>query len=355
MAPVTFCRNTRRPVRPYYVSPWQGEKGKVEPPVLVPLRGDFFCLPFGGNAVPWRGETHTAHGETATAPWKHVGAGKRGGVTWLTLSMRTRARRGTVTKRLALVDGHDVVYCMHLLEGFSGKMPLGHHATLALPEAPGAARLAVSRFRFGRTNPALFSDPAAGEYQSLAINARFTDLRRVPDLWKGEPDADCSAFPRRTGFTDLLAVFAGRTPAPAWTTLTVEPRGYLWFSLKDPAILPAAVVWISNRGRHAAPWNGRNVCLGLEDVCAYFADGLAPSVRPNILTKAGVPTAVGLSPRRPLLVPYIQGVVRIPRGFRRVRTATFGAESVTFVSESGRRVTARVHHAFLKTAALPER
>lgn len=47
MAPVTFYRASRRPVQPYYISPWQDERVRVPAPVLRPLRGDFFCLPFG--------------------------------------------------------------------------------------------------------------------------------------------------------------------------------------------------------------------------------------------------------------------------------------------------------------------
>ena len=50
MAPVTFYRKSAEPVQPYYISPWQGEKLKIDEPVLVPLRGDFFCMPFGRRA-----------------------------------------------------------------------------------------------------------------------------------------------------------------------------------------------------------------------------------------------------------------------------------------------------------------
>ena len=34
MAPVTFDRNSPRPIQPYYVSPWQNEKAQDLPPVL---------------------------------------------------------------------------------------------------------------------------------------------------------------------------------------------------------------------------------------------------------------------------------------------------------------------------------
>ena len=64
-------------------------------------------------------------------------------------------------KRLSLVQGHNVVYCQHIIEGFAGKTPLGHHATLAVPEKEGSLRVSVSPFRLGMTNPVLFSDPAS--------------------------------------------------------------------------------------------------------------------------------------------------------------------------------------------------
>ncbi|MGV3723458.1 MAG: hypothetical protein ACO1SX_21390, partial [Actinomycetota bacterium] len=230
---------------------------------------------------------------------------------------------------------------------------LGHHATLAVPEEEGALQVSTSRFRFGMTAPGVFSDPKNREYQSFASGKRFKDLRRVPLAWKEPSTGDASSFPQRQGYTDLLAVFHkpdGDTPA--WTAAVNSKAGYLWFSLKDAAVLPSTVFWMANRGRHGSPWNGRNRCLGLEDVCAYFADGLAPSLQPNELTKAGIPTAVDLSSKRPTVINYIQGAVKIPSGFDRVKSAKFGPNSVTFKSNSGKEVTAPVNHQFLKSGRL---
>ena len=59
MAPVTFFRDSVKPVQPYHISPWQDEKPvKMPAPVLVTLRGDFFCVPFGGNSDAVGGEKH---------------------------------------------------------------------------------------------------------------------------------------------------------------------------------------------------------------------------------------------------------------------------------------------------------
>jgi len=122
--------------------------------------------------------------------------------------------------------------------------------------------------------------------------------------------------------------------------------------LKDPAVLRTTVFWMENHGRHAHPWNGRNNCLGLEDVTGYFADGLAGATRENLLIREGVETALELSADKPTSVNYIQGVVKIPNGFENVKMLEFASGEVTFISTAGQRITAPVRHEFLKTGAL---
>lgn len=355
MAPVSFYRDSEKPVLPYYVSPWQDEKLKLDVPVLVPLRGDFFCMPFGGNTDTVNGEKHPPHGEVAGSTWTFGGIEKNKEVTTLTLTLETKVRPGKVTKRLALIDGQNVVYCQHVIEGFAGKTPLGHHAILAVPEKEGSLRVSVSPFRLGMTNPVQFSNPAQREYQSLQINKSFTDLSRVPVQFKDAPDADCSSFPARLGFADLVAVCsepADKLKGPAWVAAVNQEQDYVWFALKDPKMQPSTVLWIENHGRHESPWNGRNRCLGVEDVCAYFAEGLGASVEPNVLTKAGIPTAIELTRDHPTTLNYIQGVARVPKDFGVVKTIEFTAGQLTLISDSGKKVTVPVKHEFLQTGKL---
>ncbi|MEX1048509.1 MAG: hypothetical protein WED15_03210 [Akkermansiaceae bacterium] len=356
MAPVTFFRDSAKPLQPYYISPWQDEKPVNLPaPVLVTLRGDFFCMPFGGNSGETAGETHPPHGEIVGEAWQLVGQTKSGDVTTLTLGIDTKVRKGRVTKELSLVNGQNVVYSRNTIEGFSGRVPLGHHATLAMPEEEGGVRIATSAFRFGMTCPSLFSDPKQREYQALLPGAKWTDLSKVPVAWKEAPDADLTRLPGRYGHADLVQIVNEpweQTKGPAWTAATFSAAGYLWFSLKDPGLLNSTVLWMENHGRHGHPWNGRNNCLGLEDVTAFFADGLAASTQENVLTKEGVDTAVSLSADKPTAVNYIQGVVKIPHGFENVKTLEFAAGEVTFISTTGKRVTAPVRHEFLKTGEL---
>ncbi len=352
MAPVTFFKDSDKPVQPYHISPWQEEGLKLEPPVLRVLRGDWFCMPFGGNAEPWQSEQpHPPHGEVAGEKWQLAGANRVGGITTLRLQIETKVRPGKVTKELSLIDGQNVVYSRDVVEGFAGPAPLGHHATLAMPGAEGVFRIATSPIKFGMTNPGVFSDPAKREYQSFAIGARITSLKAVPLMFKGAPDADVSRLPARRGYADLLQL-CNQPGEIAWTTATRADEGWVWFALKDPEVLNSTVMWIENRGRHAVPWNGRNNCLGLEDVCAFFADGLVPSAKPNVLTKEGVKTAIELSAEKPTAINYIQGVAKVPAGFEEVSAIEFGPGRAILISPSGVKVTVPVRHEFLKTGKL---
>jgi hypothetical protein len=354
MAPVKFYADTDAPVSPYYVSPWQDEpKTDMPAPVLNSLRGDFFCMPFGGNADMVNGEKHPPHGEIAGARWKVVGVDNSSGATTLKMEIETLVRKGKVIKELSLMKGQNVVYSKHTIQGFAGRVPLGHHATLAMPEKEGAVRLASSRIRFGMTCPGVFSDPRNREYQALLSGVQWTDLAKVPVLAKDAPDADLTSLPGRYGYADLVQIINEPSgDQPAWMTATFPDAGYVWFSLKDSKVLASTVFWMEYHGRHGHPWNGRNNCLGLEDVTSHFADGLAPSIAENALSKQGVPTSLELKADAPTVINYIQGVTRIPEGFDRVQTIEFGKNEITLVSHSGKRVKTPVNYRFVSTGQM---
>ena len=347
MAPVSFAINRKTPIQPYYINPWHGDVKSTGVPVLDPLRGDFFCLPFGGNGTPIDGETHTPHGDTATRKWTLVSTGKEGNTTTLKARMRTKVRKGSVTKTLSLVDGQNVVYCRHDISGMTGKLPLGHHATLAVPEAEGAMLVSTSPFELGMTAPEWDGTPDVGMYPSLARGEAFTTLKKVPLVWDKPAMGDCSAFPVREGFTDLMGIWKKPTATPAWMAAVNTVDRYMWFSMKNAALLPGTMFWIANKGRHPSPWNGRNRCLGLEDVCGNFAFGAAESVRANAISRAGFPTAVALGGKTPVSVPYLQGAVPIPAGFGRVKTVKFAPGEATFIDTKSKRVKVKVDWTFV--------
>ncbi len=352
MAPVTFYRNTAKTVRPYYINTWHDKKLKIDDPVLVPLRGDFFCLPFGDNVEPVDGVQFVGHGEPATGKWTLNDISREGKVSSLIATKRSKLLKGKITKRLQLVDGQNVVYCSHKLEGFDCTTSLGHHATLALPVSPGALLVETSAFELGMTNPTPIDDPASGAYQALEVGKTFDRLDRVPLAWKHQPVGDCSAFPARAGFDDILGIFKKPAATPVWIAATNIQDGYLWFALKDPAVLPGTVFWMANRGNRCVPLMGTNTCLGIEDVCAYFAQGLAESQASNRVNRKGFKTAMKLTPETPTTIRYIQGALKVPAAFGRVRKASFEKGKVVFHGQGGRKAVARVTWSFLADGEL---
>jgi hypothetical protein len=270
------------------------------------------------------------------------------GKTVLTMTMKTRMRPGTVTKKLMLQKGHNAVYCSHTMAGYSGKMNFGHHAILSVPAKPGSLLFSSSPIRFGCTSPSVGGAYAAGEYACLPAKARFRDLAKVPTIWKDKPFSNRTVFPSEDGFTDICAIFPRPGIKIAWNAAAFPDKGFVWFSLRDPKVLTSTVLWMSNLGRHASPWNGRNRCLGIEDVCAYFADGLKNSVKANFLSRQGIKTNVTLFPKKPFEVKCIQGVARIPKGFDRVKTVTVATGSIELRSASGKKVRASVQTDFLE-------
>ena len=352
MAPVVFRNSDGQQITPYYISPWQDEKPVDMPAdVLVPLRGDFFCMPFGGNASEYKGEKHPPHGETATGLWSFVDdETSEPGVSRLTLALETHIRQGRVTKEIFLRERHPVVYQRHTVEGFVGPTPVGHHATLAMPNEKEVFALSTSPFRLGMTNPGVFSDPAQGEYQMLAVGKTFGNIKEIPTLFKDPDVVDCSRLPLQQGFADLFVVVADTDALdgmPAWTAAVNTKEHWVWFSLRDPRRLPMTAFWLENHGRHSFPWNGRNQCLGLEDICGFFADGLAESVDANLLSDQGVATAITSSDATPTDIRSIQGAVSVPAAFDRVEEIGFGDNEITLRSESGHFVTVALNYKFV--------
>jgi hypothetical protein len=191
----------------------------------------------------------------------------------------------------------------------------------------------------GMTCPTLFASPAIAEYQSLAVGASFEELSSVPSIFKGTSDANCSVFPERRGFTDLLQIAVDvEKGKPAWTAAVNTEGSYLWFSLRNPSLLPSTIVWIDNRGRHQPPWSGRNCSLGLEDTCSFFDKGSKASRQPNAFSKAGVKTIHNFEEGSTMCIPYLQGVAPIPPNFSHVRSAVCGEAGITLADSAGREV-----------------
>ncbi len=355
MAPVTFFRQSAK-FSPMAIAPWSLDvKAKYAVNHLSLLRGDFFCMPFGGNAEPYGKEKHQGHGETANSDWKLTDAGKAvadiedGGddtYTYLVAEMRTKTRKAKIEKLIALRDGEEAVYICHEISGMAGPMPYGHHAMLQW-KRQGAGLISVSKFTHGQVFPGMFENPAEGGYQSLKPGATFTSLSKVPMLDGG--NADLSVYPARLGFEDLVMVCSDRKGPFAWSAAVYPDDRMVWFALKDPAKLASTVLWHSNRGRHYYPWNGRHVgVLGIEEVTSYFHCGIEPSVKANPISRKGIPTCRTFKAGETFAVPYVMAAAKIPAGFDHVKSIEPIADDVVeLVSKSGKKVKSRVGWSFV--------
>src|SRR6476469_1566867 len=134
VGPVKFKLDDGRRVAPFSVAPWAQEpaiqRDRKVPDIIKVLRGDFFCMPFGGNSTPFGRERHPVHGEAANARWKLESLD----TTELHLSLRMKIRKGRIDKTIALRAGQRAIYSRHVISRARGPMNLGHHAMLKFPD-----------------------------------------------------------------------------------------------------------------------------------------------------------------------------------------------------------------------------
>lgn len=312
---------------PYALAPWLPAEFPDQPVLLSVLRGDFFCLPFGGQ------ENGPPHGDPANGEWTLE---KSSSARDLRMSISTRDSGAQVEKRLSIRAGQHGVFIEHRVAGLEGEFNYGTHPILDLSGLPeGAARVTVSPFRWASVFPGLFSNPEAGEQQCLKGGARFTDLREVPLANGGI--TDLTRYPARPGNDDLvMMVSEPSTPAQPFAWSAVAMGQNVWFSLKDPADFPSTMFWLSNGGRSAAPWNSRHTGrLGVEDVCSYFANGVDAS-RQHPLAAEGIPTTRLFSRGEVTVLRNIQAMAELPDGFGAVASiAPAGPGKVVITGENG--------------------
>lgn len=336
LAPLTY-HLPGQDASPLALAPWKpSEVDPALPRLLTELRGDFLCLPFGGqrNGPP--------HGETANADWTLSGRSDH----HLELSLQAGDTGARVTKRLKVVPGHTALYSEHLVEGLEGAWNYGTHAILDLSGLPeGAARISTSPFRFGSVYPGEFSPAAEGATGCLLPGGRFADLAAVP--LKGGTRADLTRYPARPGNDDLVMMSgdAARS-AHGWTAASLP--GYAWIQLKRLADFPSTLVWMSNGGRTAHPWEGRHVGrLGLEEVCSHFCDGVDVS-REDRLAALGIPTTRTFRRGETTRLPLVQLAVATPAGFGRVVSVEpEGPDKAVVADERGRTVVSPLDWNFL--------
>jgi hypothetical protein len=230
-------------------------------------------------------------------------------------------------------------------------MTIGHHAMLKFPDEPGSGVISTSRFVYGQVFPQPVERPENLGYSVLMPGYEFDTLERVQTI-TGEM-TDLSRYPARRGFEDLVIMASDANVPFAWTAVAFAKQRFVWFALKDPRVLRSTILWISNGGRHYAPWSSRHVgVLGLEEVTADFHFGLAESVQDNPIRRHGIATHVDLDPQRPTVVNYITAIAQIPERFDRVASIErVGKDEVEIRSSNGEIIRSPIDVSFLGVGA----
>ena len=335
-------------ISPFFTAPWwkEADIGDIDQIIKV-LRGDFFCLPFGANMEPHEGRRHPIHGQTCNDCWDYVGLDDRDGEKALRLKMDLDGDRGAVEKIIRVRDAQPLIYSEHIVTGLEGKYPAGHHAILQFPQAPGSGIIDMTEPITGFTTPELIEDSAMGGYCLLKPAQEISDRTNVP-CCDGSV-ADLTRYPTKKGYEDVVIFMSDTSKQFVFTAASFPDQGYLYFQLKDPRVLPQTLFWLSNGGRHYAPWNGRlSGVLGMEEIAGFFHYGIKDSVEPNFLQERGFKPFVEFSKDQPSSIKVIVGVVPIAGDFTGVEDIIPGAGGkVTILGKGGRNISVSCNLDFL--------
>jgi len=304
-----------RMVRPFYEAPWLGDTPiSAEPSLLDQLRSEFPCVPFGAPSYPpervidsWKRSVQAPaeidptldasdsllHGYVCVGAWKLVRQTERAieiAVDYPSSSAISRVSRLVS----ADPDRAAIDFSLTIEARKNARRPFGVHPNLALPSVAGAFRIEPGRFRFGVVHPA---GPEPGVSRGIP-GAFFDNLAAVPLREQGQARFDRLPFAYATEEIVELCGIDG-------TVKLADDEAKVAYRLSwDASILPSLLLWISNRGRSYAPWNSRNLCVGVEPLVGAFDLGYHAAAAQNPINEKGVDTARSLIPGEPTTIKY---------------------------------------------------
>jgi len=306
LAPVTFVLSDGRQVSPFHIAPWADEPGsEALPGILRKLRGEWPCVPFGYSvsadgwpnawsrvmSPPESGEE--VHGHSSNHDW-----------TWLesdglSLSLALDYPASSPVAHVERTITPDptapaVDIEFKIIVRRACRLPIGLHPVFRLPVETGAAELDLGAFDHGRTYP----DDVESGAPFFAKDAIFSSLSAVPARAGGTVDA--SRLPLATETEELLQIQG----LDGTVALANHAEGYRVKLSWQKEHFPSLLLWYSNRGRKAFPWNGQHVAIGVEPICSPFGLGPATATADNPIALSGTPTALDFAPERPFTTRY---------------------------------------------------
>jgi hypothetical protein len=291
IGPTLFVLPDGRQVAPFQVAPWANEAGgEALPGILKRLRGEWPCVPFGVDGDrpakgEWPGSTATPtvdtdpHGFSSNHDWT-FGAGTEGSI-----ALSITYPEGHPIKalhRLVTPDPTTTALDFELTIEVRNDctLPLGLHPSFRLPAKVGAMHIEVGDGITGVTFPGPVDDTSIFEQAQFQTPWRYVALEDGSRL-------DVSRVPLPQATEEILQLL----DVPGTASLWNSAEGYRVRLSWNPEHYPSALLWMSNRGRQMAPWNGRHLALGFEPICSAFDLGPQISAADNPISRRGTKTA----------------------------------------------------------------
>ena len=303
LAPIVFRLPSGRVAQPMQIAPWADEPGgDALPGVLRRLRGEWPCVPFGVTPIraplDWPQNMHPdpgeeAHGHGSNHQWDLAEA--EDGALVARIAYPETSPIVRLERKVAPIAGEARVEIeLTIVARRACRLPIGLHPTFRLPAETGSARLDPGAHAAAWTYP-LDISPTSTLFEP---NRRGLGLDAVPAVGGGFRDATRLPFAEDSESLVMLTKTGGRC------ALENFAEGYRVILEWNPAHFPSLMLWMSNRGRQFAPWNGRHLALGVEPVCAPFDLGTGFANAETPLTHAGIATGVDFDPDTPFTTRY---------------------------------------------------
>ncbi len=303
-------------VNPYFIAPWWNEAnndliGSCE----YPLRGIFFCFPFG-MSKPYQGIERPCHGFPPTRNWEFEKLDSNGDSKTIELSINIPEENADIKQRVTVRNGHTALYISNSVKGASGRYPVGYHPTLKIPCELGNSILDMSEYKECLTSPTHIDLPENGGYCSLPTDYVIEDETNVPTVYGNNVNLKRQPFIK--GFDDIYMYVFDSSHDFDYAAMSVPSEGYLYYQLKNPVQLSNSMIWTSYCGRHYPKWNSRvNGCLEIGAGTNYFFYGLTGALTDDPLTKRGY-TMFHEFDGSEREYKLISGVVKIPSDYKGV-------------------------------------
>ncbi|WP_062119912.1 hypothetical protein [Aureimonas sp. AU40] len=250
-----------RVVEPFAEAPWHGEPDVLSdtrfPAHLRTLGGEWPCVPFGtGEADP------AHHGHGSNADWQLVEQGER----HLRLACDFPAGHAVerLEREIRAVEGEAAVeFTLRVVTRVDCALPIGLHPIFRLPAETAGLRVEPAPFAKGQVFPETFQP----DVSRLRPNALFDRLDAI-DTVEGD-HASLAALPAAGLGEELVQLWRCEGAMSLEDTAAATRVRFTW----DPAAFPHCLLWVSQGGRDAAPWNGRFRGLGVEPIASAFDRG----------------------------------------------------------------------------------